>query len=94
MKTRPFERDDYAAFAGVQGQNPRISETSQGTRTWIAITDDTGLSVHQYDSETEDYYDGWWHIPTTQKVANYLISQIPAEDLPRIMGDIAEWEEC
>lgn len=96
ITTREFTKEDWMGFAGATG-SPRIAEIECGaygddSETLVAITDDTGLSVHVYDNTGD--YPGWYHIPGTQALAEHILSKLRPEDLKSTMEAIATWEAC
>jgi len=95
ITTRPFSKGDWMGFAGAQGE-PRIAEIDTADKTIVIITDDTGLSVHVYES-SDDGYPGWYKIDCTQELAEHVLAKInytDGEDLLRTMDVIAEWNDC
>lgn len=96
IKTAEFTPADWGAFAGATG-NPRIAEIQEPNGDlMVAITDDTGLSVHCYttDINGDSDYTGWYHLHTTQKKAEWLLSKTAETDLAPLMDAVAHWESC
>lgn len=79
IELRPFNKDDWMAWAGAEGEEPKIAEVTIGDYEFVFITGSDGLTINMIDPECDLL--GWFRLECAQGVADQFVAGLTAADV-------------